>query len=336
MTVTSKHLAMALPVIIADREVSSVARRAIRLAALSAVVLMLTGASLSAHPAWGIVVDRRGQVFFSDLETVWKIDAHGGLSVARTGISGRHVHELAIDAMGNVSGPDYEYVSERAGYRTGLWRMDPAGRVTYLVQPTLSPARGASIWRDRAGNSYAVESNNHLRRETLLIKRSATGEVSTLAGGKYGLADGVGTQAQFSNIIGVAFDGASLIVTDGTAVRRVTMSGTVATVARDLDRDAGAHQPLLFGGLFGLTAGPHGDVYVADFRNRRVLRIAASGVQSVVLRSEPPWSPTGVALAPNGDLYVLENGFEAPRTWRKPRVRRLSPSGAITTAATVK
>jgi len=142
----------------------------------------------------------RGQVYFSDLEMVWRIDPQGRLSIARAGVSGRHVHELAIDDQGNVYGPDYEYVSEAAGFRTALWRLDSSGRVTYTVSPGRALPRGASIWRDRSGNTYSVEEDNHLKRETLLVKRSARGEVTLLAGGRYGFADGTGSHAQFSNI----------------------------------------------------------------------------------------------------------------------------------------
>ncbi len=296
----------------------------------------LASKPLSAHPAWGIIVDPSGQVYFSDLETVWRIDSLGRLSVARSGASGRHVHELAVDDQGNVYGPDYEYVSEAAGFRTALWRLDSSGRVTYTVPPGRALPRGASIWRDRAGNTYSVEEDNHLKRETLLVKRSARGEVTLLAGGRYGFADGTGSHAQFSNIAAMTIGQQALFVTDGSAVRKVSFTGVVSTLARNLDTDKNAQRPLSFGGLMGLAVGPAGNVYVADFRNRRVLKVTARGMVSVLQRCDPPWSPTGVALAPNGDLHILEFGFEPPGTWLKPRVRKLSSRGATTTEAIVK
>jgi len=84
----------------------------------------------------------------------------------------------------------------------------------------------------------------------------------------------------------------------------------------------------------GLAVGPEGEVFAADFRNRRVLKVTAGGAVSVVLRAEPPWSPTGVALGSNGDLYVLEFGFEPPGTRLKPRVRKLSSRGVSGKAST--
>jgi hypothetical protein len=38
------------------------------------------------HPAWGIVVDRQKQIYFTDLETVYKIDSQGKLSIFLTGV----------------------------------------------------------------------------------------------------------------------------------------------------------------------------------------------------------------------------------------------------------
>jgi hypothetical protein len=54
------------------------------------------------------------------------------------------------------------------------------------------------------------------------------------------------------------------------------------------------------------------------------------------MKSERPWSPTGVAVH-RGDIYVLEytnaNGG-ANQGWR-PRVRKLGSNGAITTLADI-
>lgn len=44
----------------------------------------LSPAGASAHPATGIVVDARGLVHFSDLETVWRLEPGGALKVLAT------------------------------------------------------------------------------------------------------------------------------------------------------------------------------------------------------------------------------------------------------------
>jgi hypothetical protein len=303
-------------------------RRSLVITTLITLSLCLARAAV-AHPSWGIVVDGNNQVYFSDLETVWKIDAKGKLSVFRAGVSGRHIHELAIDEDGNLYGADYSYEPATKSYINAIWKMTPAGSFNYILEPTKELPRGMSILRDRVGNTYYVEQNNHLKRETLLVKRTPDGRVSVLAGGAYGHADGQGAQAKFSSIVGMAFgpDG-SLYLADDKSVRKVTMDGVVTTVANGIDPKGAVEVPA-WGGLMGLAVGAQGDVYVADYRNRLVLKVApTTGAVTTVAQSEEGWSPTGVAASRNGDLYILEFRRTPPST-DTPRVRKLSPDGKI-------
>jgi hypothetical protein len=140
------------------------------------VVGSVLGPAAGAHPAWGIVVGPAGDVYFSDLETVWRVDPRGRLSIVRPGVAGHHVHELAIDAEGNIYGPEYTYLSESEGYTTGIWEIEASGRIHYQFRPAQHLPRGVSIWRDVDGSMYSVEEDNHLKRQTLLIKRAAKWE----------------------------------------------------------------------------------------------------------------------------------------------------------------
>ncbi len=290
-----------------------------------------------AHPAWGIVVDRQGQVYFSDLEIVWKIGAQGRLTVFRAGVSGRHIHDLTLDDDGNLHGADYTYLPSTQSYLNAIWKMTPAGNLTYTLAPTESLPRGVSIWKDRDGNTYAVEQDNHLKRETLLLKRTPSGNVAVLAGGSYGHADGRGSHARFSSINKIAFgsDGA-LYTADGSTVRKVATDGTVSTLARDLvvENSADRGRGGLGGNLYGLTVNAQNDVFVADHGNRRVLKIAPDGKVATLLSADPPWSPTGVAFK-DDSLYILEFGFTPPRTSNGARVRKLASDGKVTVLATV-
>lgn len=310
-----------------------------RFLTIIAVVAMLLVFTIvaSAHPASGIVVDSKGVIYFSDLETVWRVDTSGELAVFRPGERGRHVHELTIDKDDNIYGADISYVAEK--WVSTVWRMTPHGHFSYLLQPTPDPPRGMSMWLDADGNMYWVDQNNHTKTRTLLLRRAPNGTVSTLAGSSYGHADGVGTEARFGSIGGQTFgpDG-SIYLTDGDSVRKVTMDGTVTTIARGLTARTTEDSPTLFGGksgsLMGLAVGTDGAVFVADSGNRRVLKISQSKVD-VVLRSEPPFSPTGVAVTSTGDAYILEVGLTIPNVSSGPRVRKLSPDGTVSMAAMV-
>ena len=302
--------------------------------------LWILAVEAQAHPASGIVVDRGGQVYFSDLETVWKIDTQGKLSVFRPGISGRHVHELSIDEQGNIYGADISYEPATKAWISDVWKMTPGGKLDYLLEPTTNPPRGMSIWRDRDGNMYLVDQNNHLKQQTLLLRRTPDGKVTTFAGSAYGHVDGQGPQARFSSVGGMSFgaDG-SLYLTDGTYVRRVGADGNVSTIARDLNFRTPADKPTLFGGsygdLAGLTADANGNVYVADAGNRRLLKINQDGKVDVILRTDPPYFPNGVFATQANELYVLEVGFTLPNISSGPRVRKITPDGKNVIVAVV-
>lgn len=311
------------------------------------LIIVIAAVSLSlffpvnaeAHPASGIVVDRAGNVYFSDLETIWKFSAEGKLTVFRAGERGRHVHELAIDGEDNIYGADISYNAATKRYPSSVWKMTTDGEITYLLEPTENPPRGMSIYRDRDGNMYWVDQHNHTRAQTLLLRRTPAGVVTTLAGGSYGHADGKGAAARFSSVGGMAFgpDG-SIYLTDGATIRRVAMDGTVTTIGTGLDFRDSADQPRfltgLSGSLTGLTVASDGTIYVADSANRRLLKITQSGKVGAILRTEPPFFPNGVAAA-GGDLYVLEVGFTLPNTLSGPRVRKIAGDGKETILTTI-
>jgi len=295
-------------------------------------------ATIDAHPATGIVVDSIGNIYFSDLETIWKLDAQGTLTVLRARERGRHVHELFIDEQDNIYGGDVSYNAATEGWISDIWKINPQNKFTYLLEPTTNPPPGWGILRDHAGNMYSVEQNNHTKTQTLILRRTPDGVVKTLAGGTFGHADGRGKLAKFSSIGGIAFgkDG-QLYVTDGAFVRTVAMDGTVTTLAGNLLFRTPEDRPRLFAGgdagLAGLATDDAGNVYVADSGNRRLLKVSKEGQVQVVFRSEPPYFPTGVAKSgPN--LYVLEVGLTLPNASSGPRIQRIE-NGKATILATV-
>lgn len=300
--------------------------------ALVAVCVPL-GVKVQAHPAWGIAVDRQGQVYFSDLVTVWKIDAQGKLSVFRAG-GDRHIHDLNIDEAGNLYGADNSYEPATRRFFSAIWKMTPSGGFSYLLAPTENPPKGTSIWRDRDGNMYHV--THFPERELLVLKRTPNGNVAALVGSSNAAREY--RQSGPYGVSGMAFgsDGALYFI-HGANVSKVTMSGAVTALARNLvvenasgDR-AGGSSPTQ---LFGIAVDAQGNAFVADYGNRRVLKVAPDNRIATLIRAEQPWFPTGVALSGN-DLYVLENSFTPAHAPIGTRVRKLSPDGRVTVLTTV-
>ena len=298
----------------------------------------LLASDARAHPAWGIVVDRKGLIYFSDLEAIWKVDPEGHLALMRHGENGRHIHELAIAADGSVRGQDYAYLPERQRYEEAIWEMAPSGKIAWIVPPTEHLPRGASLTADASGTMYSIEQDANARKATVVLKRRPEGRVTVLAGGAYGHRDGTGAEARFTDVVGT-FVGpdAALYLSDGATIRRVSFDGVVTTLAEGLDAVPPLPEKdrLEYGQLMGLCVTAAHEVFVADFRDRRVLKVDAHGRTQVVLTANSPWSPTGVAVGNDGVVYVLEVGFIPPRTWTKPRVRRIARDGKVTVLTSV-
>ena len=297
------------------------------------LVCVFLGVEVQAHPAWGIAVDRQKQVYFSDLVTVWKIDAQGKLSVFRAG-GDRHIHDLNIDEAGNLYGAENSYEPATQRFFSAIWKMTPSGDFSYLLGPTDNPLEGTSIWRDHDGSMYHV--TNYPERELLVLRRTPDGNVTVLVGSINAAREY--RQGVPYSIGGMAFGSEGVLYfTHGANVSKVTKRGAVSALARNLvvenssGNRAGGSSPTQ---LFGIAVDAQDNAFVADYGNRRVLKITPDNLITTLVRTEQGWFPTGIALSGN-DLYILENSFTPTHTPIATRVRKLSPDGRITVLATV-
>jgi streptogramin lyase len=280
------------------------------------------------HPGSGIAVDAQGRVFFTAGPMIVMIETNG---VARAIVhDGKNEKFYQLHHIQRA--PDGGLLTA-SDLGNALWRFTPDGTLTRFypgVNAREAPEVGLGgdpFAVDRAGNIYAVKSEQ--RKSTQILKIAPDGEVNVLAGGAWGFADGKGTNASFGDLHGgcmiVAPDGALLLSDNYSRVRRVASDGTVTTLA------GGTNQTQL--APAGLAWDGEGNILVVD-TGGLIRKILPSGQVETWAGSRKGPSkdgplleaafdePTGIAIAPDGDVFVLEP--------HEPRVRKIS-AGRVTT-----
>ena len=267
---------------------------------LFSFLLLITARPAAAHPGSGIVIDRSGNVFYTDLVHVWRIAHDGSKSIAVRDV---HTHELAIDSAGVVYGEDNRYiVGSGDKYRHRIWRRLPNGRVEDVIPWTDGFWRRYGFVRDSSGATYWPYCPERVCR---IQRRAADGEVTDIVPAPP--VEGM------INFLAPA-PGGALYFYDRGALAVLNRDGSHRTVAREL-----GSMP------FGMHADEKGGVYVAVYGRRAIVHVTAAGKITEVARTPEPWGPSGVVKAANGDLWILEYS-----TTNEARVRRVAAGGRVT------
>jgi hypothetical protein len=297
------------------------------LLAAGAIVLVVASAAI-AHPASGIVVDARGQVFFVySGRGVMKIEPDGKLTCVHASRGG---HWLCLDTEGSFSrsNPTYFERVTPDGVKPAIIYADGGAPIAVCRDGNLYYASGVNNGKEPHPGGLTVTRNSPDGKLTQFTPQ-LTRKLAEVHDGVTGLA--------------AARDG-SLYVGCPGGIFKVAMDGAVTTVAyplgvNDCDLDPADHDWSRHGPFIrGLDVDSDGVIYAPAQSCHRVLKITPDGKISVTLKSERPWSPTAVALH-EGDVYVLEytnanGGPDEEGGWR-PRVRKLDRHGKLTTLAEV-
>jgi streptogramin lyase len=306
-----------------------------------------------------VAVDGSGNVYVADYgnSTIRKITSDGVVatlagtagstgSADGTGSAARFDGPtgIAVDASGNVYVADYDNSTIR--------KITPGGAVTTLAgtagsngsaDGTGSGARfsyPSDVTVDGLGNVYVADSANETIR-----KVTPGGQVTTLAGtaGLVGTADGTGSAARFNGPIGVAVDGSGNVYVadcDSRTIRKVAAGGLVTTLAgmaSDGSTD-GTGSAAKFYLPSGVAVDASGSVYVSDYENCTIRKIASGGVVTTLagtaggigssdgLGSAARFrGPDGIAVDGSGSVYVADCGNNT--------IRKITAGGLVSTLA---
>jgi sugar lactone lactonase YvrE len=281
------------------------------------LVLIMMVTVVLAHPGSGIVVDKNGQVYFTDTgKGVWKIDSTGKLVY----IPGSRFHWMTIDPMGHFAGSPKSFGQH-------FERVTPQ-----QSKPALIMCSDFPLVVSLDGNIYYANTRHDAAG---IIRRSPEGKESVLAAGKI---------FAFVNGIAIGPDSAIYITEssdpNANTVRRISRNGNISVIATftgKIRNDAPLETTPAY--CRGLCIDASGTIYVSATGNRSVLKITPDGKQSIILEEQDPWMPTGVAVY-KGAIYVLEwhdvpvAQLEVREAWI-PRVRKIGPDGTISTLATI-
>ena len=261
-------------------------------------------------------------------------DPQGNLYIAETG---NHVVRKLSSAgiITTVAGSGVQGFSGDNGSATAARLDSPAG-----------------LALDAAGNLYIADSHNHRVRKV----DASTGTIATIAGtglAGYSGDNGPATAAKLDLPTALGFDYAGNLYiadTDNHRMRRIAANTAVITTVagNGVEAFAGDNGPATAASIDspnGLALDPAGNLYIADTHNGRVRKMnAATGVITTVAgagfangnvqmfggdngaaTAAGLALPRGLTIDAAGDLYLSDSANH--------RIRRISPSGAITTVA---
>lgn len=277
----------------------------------------------------------------SKISTLAGENAGGGDGNLKTASFSQPV-DLAMDKQGLLY-VSSEHKIRRIGPKDSVSTIagGPEGYLdTFRTSARFSHPRALAF--DSQGNLLIVDTGNHAIR-----KLSPQGQVTTLAGGTAGYADGPLVAARFFNPKGLAIDAQDNLyvsegglITDGGIkrfhIRKITPAGWVSTLAGASEGQAdGPGATAAFLRPEGLAVDTQGNVYVADAGNHRIRRVAPDGTVSTFAGSVQGHvdgvgsaarfnGPTELELDPvTGYLYVSE--FDGNR------LRLLTPGASAST-----
>ncbi|MBA3470511.1 MAG: PKD domain-containing protein [Herpetosiphonaceae bacterium] len=192
------------------------------------------------------------------------------------------------------------------------------------------------------GSFYVADSSNYRVR-----KIAPNGVITTVAGNGYSGNSGDGGPATSASLypysIAVGPDG-SIYIADYNShrIRRIAPDGIITTVAGTTggySGDGGLATTAQLYSPSGIAVGPDGSVYVADYSNQRIRRIAPDGIITTVAGTASAgylgdgglataarlYYPSGVAVGADGSLFIADTSNR--------RIRKVAPNGIISTIA---
>jgi trimeric autotransporter adhesin len=293
-----------------------------------------------------VILDSAGNVYFSSLHSVFKVDAAGNLTrIAGNGRAGNsgdfgfatsaqlnNPMGMALDGAGNL------YVADRDA---NVVRRISGGVISTVAIGLNQPF---DVAVDSRGRLFVADTGNDR-----VVRVGADGTLADVAaGGQLNHPEGLAIDANDNLYIADTFNGRILRVSSDGRLSTIAGIGTTGVFSGDGGPAVNAAISL----PTAVTLDPQGSVYIADFGNARVRKISDGVITTVlgsangapILEGEPAAStrlegPTGVAVDRAGVIYFAEGGIGSGtglargdfRVWKVPltgELRAFAGTGA--------
>ena len=318
--------------------------------------------NISIGPPQRATTDRAGDVYFSSLNTVFKLDTSGVLTVvagnSRAGFSGdggpatqaqlNKPEGLAVDASGDLFIADsgnnrIREVTTDGKIQTiaGIGMAGFYGDLGPATQAMLNAPAGVAV--DASGNVYIADSGNHSIREVL-----TSGIITIIAGNSYPGNAGDTGPATGANLydpqdVALGPNGSVYIADTGNSrIRRVDADGIINTVAGSstvgFSGDGGPANAASLTTPYAVAVDAPGNYYIADLGNNNIRMVNNKAIISTIAGTGAPGfsgdggsatkaalnQPGGVAVDAAGNIYIADQ-------WNL-RIRKIASSNINTVA----
>lgn len=318
------------------------------------------GPALSAqlNGPYGVTVDGSGNLYIADANNscIRKVNTSGTITTVAgngtpgySGDSGPAIYAafnnpsgVAVDKRGNL------YIADTNNYRI---REVSAGNIATVAGNGAAGYAGDNgnaiaaefgavytIAVDQSGSLYlADQANNRVRK----VSNTSIATVAGNGTGGYAGDNNPATAAELNQPAAVAVDGSGdLYIADrgNQRIRMVGLNGAIQTVGGNgtagFAGDGGAATAAALNSPGGVAMDGLGNLYIADSSNHRIRKVSAGKIATIAggATGDGGWAPlaglnqpAAVAKDANGNVYVAESGGQ--------RVRKIAPSGAVTTFA---
>jgi sugar lactone lactonase YvrE len=341
------------------------------------------GSHAEFHTPLGLAVDGAGNIYVADSgnSTIRRI-TQAGVVTTINGLAGISGSADGVGGAARFSGPFFDFHGEGGGgpwgvasdvlgdiYVADTWNhtIRKSARIgTNWVVTTIAGRPGSpgstdgtnavaqfnypqGIVVDPSGNIYVADGFNFTIRK--VTQQGTNWLVSTIAGlaGSQGSADGAGSTARFSELVGIALDSAGNLYvadTDNDTIRKITPIGNqwvVETIAGSAASPPGNSDGTNSASRFfkpqGVAVDGTGNVYVTDSGNFTLRKVMPSGKDWVVTTlaglalgsadgtgTNAQFSfPTGIAVDSAGNIFVSDTSNNT--------IRKSTSAGIVRTLA---